>query len=275
MSHKSNDWEGRTGKGWAAEWRRTDRSWGGLTDELLRHTRDFTFGRVLDIGCGAGELSLAIARGRPNTKVLGVDISAELVEVAQERGQNLTNVEFALGDASNWSPPAGFTPDFLVSRHGVMFFDDPVGAFTQLARISAPGAGLLFSCFRGPLENEIFSALGSLLPPPATRPDPNAPGPMAFADPDRVRGILTRAGWAAINFTPFDFAMVVGAGENPVEEAVAYFRRIGAAAAASADLTDDEREDLFDRVRAFAAAREIDGVIALGAAAWIVTATRD
>ncbi len=82
---KPNDWEGRTGKGWAAEWRRTDRSWGGLTDQLLRHTRDFTFSTVLDIGCGAGELSLAIARGRPNASVLGVDISPELIEVAQER----------------------------------------------------------------------------------------------------------------------------------------------------------------------------------------------
>ena len=272
---KPNDWEGRTGKGWAAEWRRTDRSWGGLTDQLLRHTRDFTFDTVLDIGCGAGELSLAIARGRPNAAVLGVDISAELIEVANERGQNLPNVGFTLGDAASWSPPDAFTPDFLISRHGVMFFEDPVGAFTQLAQLSAPGAGMLFSCFRGPAENEIFSAIGSLLPPPATKPDPHAPGPMAFADPDRVRGILTQAGWGAVNFTPFDFAMVAGAGEDPVEEAVAYFRSIGAAAAASADMEPAEREALFEKIRAFVASRERNGLIAFGAATWIVTARRD
>ncbi len=155
-----------------------------------------------------------------------------------------------------------------------MFFDDPVGAFAHLAGFSAPGAGLLFSCFRGPSENEIFSGIGSLLPPPATRPDPHAPGPMAFADPDRVRGILTQAGWGAIDFLPFDFAMVVGAGEDPVGEAVAYFRKIGAAAAASAEMTPDEREALFDRVRDYVTARERGGLIALAAAAWIVTARR-
>ncbi len=112
-----------------------------------------------------------------------------------------------------------------------MFFDDPLGAFTHLADISAPGAGLLFSCFRGPADNEVFTGVASLLPPPATPPDPHAPGPMAFADPDRVRGILAEAGWVKIEFTPFDFAMVVGAGEDPVEEAVAYFSRIGPVAA--------------------------------------------
>jgi len=271
---KPNDWEGRTGRGWAAEWRRTDRSWGGLTDQLLRQTRDFTFNTVLDIGCGAGELSLAIARGRPNASVLGLDISPQLIEVARERGKNLVNVAFELGDAANWIPPDGFQPDFLVSRHGVMFFDDPVGAFAHLARISAPGAGLLFSCFRGPAENEIFTSLSCLLPPPSSPPDPHAPGPMAFADLDRVRGILNQAGWGDVRFTPFDFAMVVGTGEDPVGEAVAYFSSIGAAAAAAAEMAPAERAALFEKVRAYVASREIGGMIALGAAAWIITATR-
>lgn len=270
----AHDWEGRTGRGWANEWRRTDRSWSGLTDQLLRHTRDFTFSSVLDIGCGAGELSLAIARGRPNASVLGVDISRELVEVAQERGQNLGNVAFELGDVSNWTPPEGFTPDLLISRHGVMFFDDPVPAFRHMAQFSAPGAGLLFSCFRGPSENEFFTGPGSLLPPPASPPDPHAPGPMAFADPERVRGILTQSGWSAIEFVPVDFAMVVGAGEDALEDAIAYFSTIGPLAAASAEMAPDERAELFGRLRTYLAPRNVNGLIALGAAAWIVTAKR-
>ena len=101
----ARDWEGRTGESWAAEWRRTDRSWNGLTDELLRHTRDFSFETVLDIGCGAGELSLAIARGRPGATVIGLDISAPLIAAARDRGRNLANVAFETGDASSWTPP--------------------------------------------------------------------------------------------------------------------------------------------------------------------------
>ncbi|MBO9603176.1 MAG: class I SAM-dependent methyltransferase [Novosphingobium sp.] len=270
----AHDWQGRTGRGWASEWRRTDRSWGGLTEALLARTREFAFGSVLDVGCGAGELSLAIARGRPGVPVLGVDISPELIEVARERGQNLVNAAFETADASTFAPPSGFAPELLVSRHGVMFFDDPVGAFAHLARISAPGAGLLFSCFRSPAENELFSGPESLLPPPSAPRDPHAPGPMAFADPEHVRAILTAGGWGAVNFAPFEFAMVVGSGDDPLEDAMGYFSTIGPFAAAAAAMTPAERDMLFARLRVWLAPRVIDGLIAMSAAAWIVTARR-
>lgn len=268
------DWEGQAGESWAAEWRRTDRSWGGLTERLLRATREFSFSSVLDIGCGAGELSLAIARGRPGVNVVGVDISPQLIEVARDRGRNLSNAAFTLGDASRWAPQGDFRPDLLISRHGVMFFAEPVPAFAHLAAISAPGAGLLFTCFRSPAVNEIFTAVASLLPPPETPPDPDAPGPMAFADPDRVRGILTSAGWTDVHLDPFDFAMVVGSGEDPVSDAVAYFSTIGPVASAMATMSDDERAAFRQKLRGFVAAREIDGIIAFAAGAWVVTARR-
>jgi SAM-dependent methyltransferase len=268
------DWQGRTGESWAAEWRRTDRSFGGLTDRLLQRSREFTFDSVLDVGCGAGELSLALGRGRPRTQVIGVDISPQLVAAANERGKNLANVSFQLGNAAEWTPPAGFRPEQLVSRHGVMFFDDPTTAFAHLAGIAAPDAGLLFSCFRGPAENEIFTGVGKLLPPPETPPDPTAPGPMAFADPERVRAILSDAGWTNIAFEPFDFAMVAGVGEDAVSDALDYFKVIGPAAAAMADMTPEEREEIMGKVRAYLRTKEFDGVVALGAAAWIVTARR-
>jgi SAM-dependent methyltransferase len=268
------DWTGRTGESWAAEWRRTDRSFGGLTERLLQRSREFAFDSVLDIGCGAGELSLALARGRPRTEVVGVDISPQLVEAARERGANLANVRFELGDAAQWTPPDNFRPEQLVSRHGVMFFDNPVAAFAHLAEIAAPAAGLLFSCFRGASENEIFTGIGKLLPPPERPPDPHAPGPMAFADPERVRAILSEAGWGKISFEPFDFAMVAGVGEDAVSDAVEYFKLIGPAAAAMAELPQNERDEIVARMRTYLETREIEGMVALGAAAWIVTARR-
>ena len=135
-----SEWQGVQGQTWAAEWRRTDRSFVAVTEKLLQRMRGLAFSQVLDIGCGAGELSLAIARGRSDARVLGVDIAPALIGAARERGTKLPNVEFELGDAAQWLPPTGFAPQFLVSRHGVMFFEDPPAAFANLARIADSGA---------------------------------------------------------------------------------------------------------------------------------------
>lgn len=266
------DWEGDTGATWAEEWERTDRSFGGLTERLLQRSREFSFGKVLDIGCGAGELSLALARGRPECRVVGVDISAQLVAAARQRGGHLPNVDFVVGDAATWMPGAEFVPDLLVSRHGVMFFDEPVAAFRHLREVSAPRAGFMFSCFRGPEVNEIFTGIGKLLPPRVTPPDPRAVAPMAFADPEHVRGLLTSAGWSGVEFESFDFAAVVGIGPDPLEDAVGYFLSIGPAAESIATAPAAERLAFEDRLHEFLAKRLQGGIVALGAGAWIVTA---
>lgn len=270
----ASEWRGRTGEGWAAEWRRTDRSFGPLTESLLVRTREFSCREALDIGCGAGELSLAIARGRPHCRVTGIDISPQLVAVARERGANHANVSFELADAADWSPGDGFAPDLLISRHGVMFFDDPVAAFTHLREIAAPDAGLLFSCFRAPSENPFFSEVGRLVPQAEPPGDPHAPGPFAFADPARVVAILDEAGWSGIFCDPLDFAMIAGAGEDPVEDAVAYFTTIGPAARAAREMGPDERERFRDRVRELARRNLHEGIVSLRAAAWIVSARK-
>lgn len=270
----ASEWQGRVGASWAAEWRRTDRSFAPLTEHLLRRSREFAFTTALDVGCGAGELSLAIARGRPQCRMTGVDISPQLIATAAERGRNLANVSFEIGDASAWRPEAGAAPDLLVSRHGVMFFDDPVGAFSHLAAIAEGGAGLLFSCFREPAANPFFTEIGHLLPSGGNPPDPRAPGPFAFADRKRVAAILAEAGWVSVDFEPFDLAMVVGAGADPVEDSVAYFSAIGPAARAISELPPDEVVRVLDGVRGVARRHIHGGMVALRAGTWIVTARR-
>lgn len=270
----THDWEGRVGEVWANEWRRTDRSFSGLTDRLLERTRDFSFENVLDVGCGAGELSLALARGRRGSEVLGLDISTQLILAAQQRGEHRENVSFELGDASIWTGKPGFSPDLLVSRHGVMFFSDPVSAFANLAARASDNAGLMFSCFRSPVNNPFFSQVTKLLPTPSHKPDPFAPGPFAFADQTRVAKILEDAGWRDIAFEPFDFAMIAGAGPNPIDEALAYYTHIGPAAAAARDMTIAEREILFAGLKKVASDHCIGGVVALEAATWIVSARK-
>ncbi|MGC1270840.1 MAG: methyltransferase domain-containing protein [Croceibacterium sp.] len=268
-----DEWQGRTGDSWAAEWRRTDRSFTMLTERLLQRSRDFNFAHVLDIGCGAGELSLALARGRPECRITGVDISPALIEAARTRGEHLPSATFIEADAATWQPD-GPSPDLLVSRHGVMFFADPVAAFTHLAEVAAPGAGLLFSCFRDPSHNPFMTEVARLLPPPAEPADPLAPGPFAFADPARVEVILRTAGWTDVAMEPFDFAMIAGAGDDPVAEAMAYFQAIGPAARAQRDLDREQLDSFRQDLRALAERHRSDGIVALRAAAWIVSARR-
>lgn len=268
-----NDWQGRVGASWAAEWERTDRSFGALTDRLLGAASAGKFTSALDIGCGAGELALALARGHHGAAVTGIDISARLLDVAQKRGNQLANLKFHLADASIWSP-AEYSPDLLVSRHGVMFFDDPAAAFANLANIAAANARLVFSCFRGPAENEWARQIVALLPDGTVQPsDPIAPGPFAFADPDRVTQILTESGWRDVAFEEVDYPYVAGAGRYAVDDSISYLLAIGPAARIAAGLDEAARDHFIGRLRRYLTASEQDGIVALHAAAWIVTAT--
>lgn len=266
------EWQGQVGASWASEWARTDRSFAPLTARLVeRIAAAGQRRRVLDIGCGAGELSIALALADPSARVLGLDISDELIAVAQQRGAAIANLSFASADAAVWRDPH-FAPDLLVSRHGVMFFDDPVTAFANLAEGAADGAAMVFSCFRSPSENRWASEIAALLPA-APAGDPHAPGPFAFADPDHVRAILTAAGWADIAFEAVDFDYVSGSGDDPVGDAVDFFGHIGPAARAIRNLGDAERTEFVSRLRDLAEANLREGAVRFAAAAWIVSAT--
>ncbi|MBX7496428.1 class I SAM-dependent methyltransferase [Qipengyuania sp. 6B39] len=268
-----SEWTGRVGESWAREWQRTDRSFGPVTDVLLAQAEARDFASAVDIGCGAGEMTLRLGEKHPYARVLGLDVSEDLVEQARGRTAGLPNVRIELGDAAGWQAREGERPDLLVSRHGVMFFDDPVGAFASLARTAQTDARLVFSCFREPRENGWVRALRSALPrqdgPPA---DPDAPGPFAFGRSERIRQILSDAGWRDIAIEPLDYPMLVGEGGDAIEDALSYFLRIGPAARTVAMLEGPEREVTLARLRGVVEDHDEAGRVALPAAAWIVTA---
>ena len=269
-----DEWQGRVGEMWAREWSRTDRSFAGLTDRLLGLASAGGFERALDVGCGAGELSLALARGHPGASVRGLDVSESLIDAARTRGRQLPNATFEIADASRWSPEAeNERVDLAVSRHGVMFFDDPIGAFVNLLDASKPGGRLVFSCFRDRDDNRWASEIGRLLPGD-TPPRPNAPGPFSFAEKDRVRTILGAAGWREMHIEAFDYPYIAGAGDDCVGDATSFFLSIGPAAAAAAALSPEERQAFEERLRDRLEAFRDGSIVVMRAAAWLVTARK-
>ncbi|EGD59194.1 putative methyltransferase [Novosphingobium nitrogenifigens DSM 19370] len=268
-----SDWQGRVGRSWAEQWQRTDRSFANLTPRLLDAIAKEPGSHILDIGCGAGELSLALAAARPEARIAGIDIGPDLVAAARERASG-TAVTFHCGDAGVFVDPAG-APDLLVSRHGVMFFADPPAVFRHFAAIAAPDARLVFSCFRDREGNRFADLFDAILPPPADTVTDEVgdfpPGPFAFADPDHVRRCL--AGWRDVAFTPVDFAYVAGAGDDPVADALAFFARIGPAAPRLAALEPVERKDVLGQMADVLEGYHRDGRVTLPAAAWVISAT--
>jgi SAM-dependent methyltransferase len=265
-----SEWQAQVGRSWADNYRLTDRAFSGLTERLLGRVGGCDGKQALDIGCGAGELSLALGRGNPQARIVGVDVSPDLVATARQRGDALENVSFVEADAAHWKPD-GFQPDVLFSRHGVMFFDVPVMAFANLRQLAAPGGKLVFSCFRSPALNPWATELASLLELPPVGQG-TAPGPFAFADEDHVRGILDNAGWRDIQFEAVDFAYVAGAGEDPVADALQFFRRIGPAAPALRALDEAGRARAEEWLTSWISDHRSGNLVAYEAAAWIVTA---
>jgi len=272
MTDKS-EWIGRVGAVWAEEWRRTDRAMAPLNNPLVAAV-PASARAILDIGCGAGSTSLALAEARPEARVTGIDLSADLIAAARARAGD-RNVTFEVADASQWRPASGTRFDAIASRHGVMFFDEPVAAFTHIRSLAAPGARLAFSCFRAREENDWVASLLPVLAafaPEALAAPPPPVGPFAFADPDRVTAILTEAEFAMPAFERFDFDFIAGAGEDPMADAVAFFRRIGPFSALLKTLAEADCAVAIERLRSIVAEHLQGDQVSFAASAWIVTA---
>lgn len=270
------DWQGAVGQVWADEWRRTDRSFADLSVALDAAILDATpadAGQVLDVGCGAGATTLALATVRPALTVTGIDVSAALLAIAKVRAAegNATNARFLCGDVTT-TLPANAQYQLICSRHGVMFATDPHVLFARLASVAAPGARLVFSCFRAATANPWASALiAEVTGRSPAAPTDYRPGPFGFADERFVASLLAAAGWYNARAQAVDFSYVAGAGPDALADATAFFVRIGPVAAAIRD--SDLPRALLERRLAEALTRAYDGeTVAFRAAAWLWTA---
>lgn len=269
----ATDWTGRVGRTWAAEWQRTDRSFANLSprfDAAIRDAAPTGPFHAIDIGCGAGSTSLALAAARPDATITAIDLSPDLTAVARTRAAATPSVTVREGDAvatAQQLPPA----DLLFSRHGVMFFADPVAAFAGLRAAARPGAQLVFSCFRDRADNlwasDLIEQVTGQRPAP---PSGYAPGPFGFADRAATAAILQSAGWTVDNAARVDFDYIAGSGPDPVADAADFFRHIGPLASALKDAADPTRDD---RLKSALKRYARDTVVAIPASAWIWRAT--
>ncbi|HTW53919.1 MAG TPA: class I SAM-dependent methyltransferase [Stellaceae bacterium] len=154
---------------------------------------------VLDIGCGTGQTLLQLAeRVGTGGQVIGVDVAPPLLEIAQRRAEQLSQVRLLHADAQTLNLPAG-SADAVFSRFGVMSFGDPIAAFANFRRILRPSGALAFTCWRSLRENEL-----DYLPLVAAGLQPADESPFSFADPERVRGVLEAASFREIVIEPHD-----------------------------------------------------------------------
>lgn len=229
-------------------------------------------GRVLDIGCGAGATTLAMARGLgPKGVCLGVDVSAPLLDLARERAraEGLEAADFLLGDAG--AADMGGSFDAALSRFGVMFFSDFDRAFANIRASLKPGAKLVFACWRSAADNPLAGApvaAAAPLLPPMPKADPLAPGRFAFADPLRVRGVLERSGWHDIAIEALDAPTPIA-----LADLVTLSLKMGPVAAALRGQDEETTAKVHHAVAAALApyAGE-DGVVPMVAACWLVSA---
>jgi SAM-dependent methyltransferase len=270
-----SDWAGSEGEHWATNADRYTRVLANFGDLLVEAAAFAPGERVLEIGCGNGDTAIAAGRAVGGQgSVLGVDLSEDMLGVARARvaAAGLTNATFVAADATTFAPEeAGF--DVAVSRFGVMFFDDPEAAFTNIRSLLAPGGRLVFVCWQSLFVNDwLFvpaAAVAEVLPLPVPA-DPNAPGPFAFADSDRVTGILAAAGFQEPTLEPI--AAKVWVGDSP-EEAAAYLRTTGMGRVLFADAAPELIDQALAKAAAAVAPHAGPDGIELDGAAWLVTAT--
>ncbi|MBI1220840.1 MAG: methyltransferase domain-containing protein [Rhodobacteraceae bacterium] len=194
-------WNAERGQEWVRRQATLDALMAEVLD-LLLDAADLKPGEaILDIGCGAGATTLAAAqRLGAGGSVLGVDLSVPLLDhaVARAEALGLETIDFHLADAQT-HPFKVARFDRMISRFGVMFFDDPTTAFRNISRALRPGARLVFAAWSRPDLNPWFAIparVATSVLGPLEAPDLAAPGPMAFHDIERVVGILRAAGLA-------------------------------------------------------------------------------
>lgn len=267
-------WNEASGLSWVENDRLMSERLETISQLLLENLDLHPSSKILDIGCGGGTTTLALAKGAPpSVQITGLDISKPLLDLAAQKCAEHKNINFVLADAQSHRF-AVQKLDMVISRFGVMFFENPVKAFQNIKSALRVAGRLRFVCWAPLEENEFFYApLQAVLQhtdQPFIAPG-RAPGPLAFSDAAYLRSLLEEAGFQQVEIakTPTE----VTTKDSPEEDAkllmqIGFATRIMTAA----EMGEAERAKVFRSMLAQSAARQKDGKISYGATVYIVTA---
>ena len=260
-------WNGAMGDGWVAVEAYIDRIMAPMTDAALARLAPQPGERIIDVGCGCGGTSRAIAAS--GAHVWGVDIAGKMITQARLNAEGIDHVVFSVADAAH--QPLTADHDAIFARYGVMFFADPVAAFRNLRSGLVPGGRLVYLCWQSPSLNPwIATGIEALAPymdgPP---PDPNAPGGFSMADPERTAGILRDAGFSSVAVEALVVQLDLGDG---VDDILSFQETVGPLSNVIAQLDEAAGAEARMAVRnAYEAQLQEEG-LTLEAATWLVTA---
>jgi SAM-dependent methyltransferase len=269
-------WNDEAGPKWVAMQERLDAQLEPFGRLVVDRLRLVPGERVLDVGCGCGATTRALAaRVGPTGAAVGVDVSAPMLAHARTRPTTGPQPSYVRADAARWRPDERF--DAVFSRFGVMFFADPAAAFSNLHALLRPGGRLAFICWRAFEQNQwVYVPLMAALPflPPLPPMPPGAPGPFAFADPVHVRGVVERGGFVDVALEPQDLEAVVGGRGADLDAATEFLLQMGPTARLLAGVEPDVRSRIAAAVREAIAPYHEAGGVRMGSAAWVVSARR-
>jgi SAM-dependent methyltransferase len=277
-THTLTDWAGSRGAKWLRDLDAMEAMLAPVGEELLAQAALAPGSTVVDIGSGGGWTSLrAAAAVGPAGRVLGLDISADLVSEATARGAHLPQLSFRAGDAAGESPPeAPFQR--LISRFGVMFFPDPAAAWRKLAKLLVPGGRIDVAVWADPARNawagELRRVVGNQVALP--RPEPLAPGPFQLADAAYLDGILAGAGFTLLDRRISERLLPVG-GPGTAPRAAAEFslRAFGAGEALDGAPAEAREAAVAELESIYARDYLTDNGVAITGTWWLVSARLD
>lgn len=272
-------WNGDDSREWVAQPARFDKMLAPFGAAVLERAQLSNGDRVLDVGCGNGAMTIDAARRvAPDGAAVGADLSEQMVQIARGRAEQAGGIDATFVVADAQVDDLGRPFDAILSRFGIMFFEDPDAAFANLASALTREGRVSFVCWGPAFDNPWVSVpMGAIIeaigPPPGGLPEPEQPGPFRYADPAALLDSLGRAGLVDAAAERLETTILVGGG-GTIDEARSFVENGGMMRALLGDLDGDDRARAVAALGASLEPYVTDEGVRMGAAVWLVTARR-
>jgi ubiquinone/menaquinone biosynthesis C-methylase UbiE len=233
--------------------------------------------KVLDVGCGFGDTAIQLARRvGSNGSVTGIDCCNAFLEVGREdvEAAGFTNIDFIEGDAQSYPFAPEF--DFVFSRFGTMFFENPVRGLRNMRTAMKPGATMTMIVWRAIDDNPWLhlpkQVVLNFLPAPGEEAATCGPGPFSLADQETVTGMLKSAGYVDPIFERVDAPVLVG---STTEDSIDFQLAIGPAGEVfreAGELAERQRVEIEGALRDVISRYDTESGIVMPSSSWVITA---